>query len=143
VAAVKAALDEGVVPGGEVTLVDLSKQIDAKGSGSAVAGAGILKNALVQPFRQLMGNAGLNPDEKLPKVLDSTKSGQGFDVNNPAKLVDMKAQGVVDPTRVVKEAIQNATSIAATAMTMGALVVELPEKKEAPAAPDMGGMGMM
>ena len=60
-------------------------------------------------------------------------------MNNPAKLVDLKAAGVVDPARVTKEAIQNAVSIAGTAMTMGALVVEVPEAKSA--APDMSGMG--
>src|SRR5690606_26601720 len=143
VAAVKAALDEGIVPGGEVTLVDLSKNIKAGGSDSQSAGASVLKNALVQPFRQLMSNAGLNPDEKLPEVLRSKKSGQGFDVNNPDNLTDMKAAGVVDPARVVKEAIQNATSIAGTAMTMGALVVDIPEKESGSPAPEMGGgMGM-
>ena len=66
----------------------------------------------------------------------------GVDVNNPEKLTDLKAAGVVDPTRVVKEAIQNAASIAGTSMTMGALVVEVPEKASAAPMPDMGGMGM-
>jgi len=145
VAAVKAALEEGIVPGGGVTLVDLSREIDTDGNDSHAAGATVLKNSLVQPFRQLMANAGLNPDEKLPEVLKSKKTGQGFDVAQTAsQLVDMKTAGVVDPTRVVKEAVQNAASIAATAMTMGALVVDVPEKESpASAAPDMGGMGMM
>ena len=143
VAAVKAALDEGIVAGGGVTPVDLSKTLSADGSDSAAAGVALLKNALVQPFKHLMANAGHNPDELLPKVMES-KGGQGFNVNDATKLVDMKTAGVVDPARVTKEAIQNAVSIAATAMTMGALVVEIPEK-EAPAAPGGGGMpgGMM
>ncbi len=140
VAAVKAALDEGIVPGGAVTFVDLSKEVKIEGNDSQAAGATILKNALIQPFRQLMANAGLNPDEKLPKVLDSKKTGWGFNVNSPDKLVDLKADGVVDPTRVTKEAIQNAVSIAATAMTMGALVVDLPEKDSGGSA-GAGGMG--
>jgi chaperonin GroEL len=89
----------------------------------------------------LLSNAGLNADEWLPQVR-AGKSGVGVDVNNPDKLVDLKATGIVDPVRVTKEAIQNAVSIAGTAMTMGALVVDIPEKA-APAAPDMGGMGMM
>lgn len=145
VAAVKAALDEGIVPGGAVTLVDLSKEIDAEGTDSQAAGATVMKNALIQPFRQLMANAGLNPDEKLPEVMKSKKPGQGFNVNHPDKLIDLKSDGVVDPTRVTKEAIQNSASIAATAMTMGALVVEIPEKETPPAGggADMGGMGMM
>lgn len=145
VAATKAALAEGIVPGGGVTPVDLSKTIAIEGTDSVTAGRQLLKNALVQPFRQLMSNAGVNPDEKLPQVLASKKGGQGFDVNDPSKLVDLKSKGVVDPARVTKEAIQNAVSIAATAMTMGALVVDIPEK-EAPAMPGggmPGGMGMM
>jgi chaperonin GroEL len=66
----------------------------------------------------------------------------GVDVNNPGTLTDLKAAGVIDPTRVVKETIQNAASIAGTSMTMGALVVEVPEKTPAAPMPDMGGMGM-
>jgi chaperonin GroEL len=144
VAAVKAALDEGIVPGGGVTLVNLSKNIDATGTDSSAAGAQILKNALEQPFRILMTNAGLNADEWLPQVR-AGKPGQGVDVNRPGKLVDMKAAGVVDPARVTKEALLNATSIAGTAMTMGALVTEVPkeEKADAGGGPGMGGMGMM
>lgn len=142
VAAVKAALEEGIVAGGGVTLVDLSKTIKADAASSESAGATILKNALLEPFKQLMSNAGLNAEAKLEKVLDA-KSGIGFDVNNPDELATMKEVGVVDPTRVVKEVVQNAVSIAGTAMTMGALVTDIPEPKT-PAAPDMGGgMGMM
>ena len=90
-----------------------------------------------------MSNAGLNADEKLPQVV-AAKAGQGFDVTNAVKMVDMKTAGIVDPARVTKEVIQNAVSIAATGMTMGALVVDIPEKQSAaPAGPDMGGMGMM
>jgi chaperonin GroEL len=145
VAATKAALAEGIVPGGGVTPVDLSKSIAIEGTDSVAAGRQLLKNALVQPFRQLMDNAGVNPDEKLPQVVASKKAGQGFDVNSPDKLVDLKSKGIVDPARVTKEAIQNAVSIAATAMTMGALVVDLPEKEPSmPAGGGMpGGMGMM
>lgn len=138
VAAVKAALDEGIVAGGGVTLINLSSAIKVTGSDSAAAGAQILKNALEQPFRILLTNAGLNADEWLPQV-KAAKAGQGVNVNDPKALVDMKASGVVDPARVTKEALQNAVSIAGTAMTMGALVVEVPEPKSA--APDMSGMG--
>ena len=143
VAAVKAALDEGIVAGGGVTLINLGATIKASSSDdhSVTAGRLLLVQALDEPFRILLSNAGLNADEWLPKV-KSAKNGQGVDVNKPAKLVDMKSSGVVDPARVVKEAVQNAVSIAGTTMTMGALVAELPEK-ESPAAP--GGMpgGMM
>jgi chaperonin GroEL len=143
VAAVKAALDEGIVPGGGVTLVNLASGITVTSNDSTAAGAQLLKNALEKPFRILLDNAGLNPDEWLPQV-KAGKPGFGVNVNDASQLVDLKATGVVDPARVTKEAIQNAVSIAGTAMTMGALVVDIPEPKgAAPAAPDMGGMGMM
>lgn len=144
VASTKAALDEGIVPGGGVTLVNLSQKIVVSGSDSKAAGWTVVKNALVEPFKHLMANAGLNPDEKLPKVV-SAKEGQGFDVNDASKLVDVKEKGIIDPARVTKEAIQNAVSIAATAMTMGGLVAEIPEKKEDSPAGGGGGMpgGMM
>jgi len=141
VAAVKAALDEGIVPGGGVTLINLASGIAVDGSDSAAAGAQILKNALEQPFRILLTNAGLNADEWLPQVR-AAKPGQGVDVNDATKLVDLKSAGVVDPARVTKEALQNAVSIAGTAMTMGALVVERPEPK-GPGAERAGAMGGM
>lgn len=142
VAAVKAAMAEGIVPGGGVTLIDLASTIKITGNDSSAAGAQLLKNALEQPFRILMDNAGLNADEWLPQV-KSAKAGQGVDVNDASKLVDLKTAGVVDPARVTKEAIQNAVSIAGTSMTMGALVVDIPEPKVAadPGA-GMAGLGM-
>ena len=144
VAATKAALAEGVVPGGGVTFVDLSQKLVVDGSDSIAAGRQLLKSALLQPFRQLMQNAGYSADEKLPEVLKSTKTGMGFDVNNAAELVELKKVGIIDPARVTKEAIQNAVSIAATATTMGALVVDIPKEEAAPAAGGgMPGMGMM
>ncbi|MFI5240348.1 MAG: chaperonin GroEL [Candidatus Saccharimonadia bacterium] len=146
VAATKAAVAEGIVPGGGVTLVDLSKTInldDAKVTDAIAAGRMILKEALLHPFRQLMQNAGLNQEEKLSKVLASNALGMGFDVNHPQDLINLKTVGIVDPAKVTREAIVNAVSIAGTAMTMGALVVDIPEDK-APAMPGGmgGGMGM-
>ena len=141
VAAVKAALDEGIVPGGGVTLVDLSEKIKVQGNDTIAAGSQLLKNALEQPFRILLTNAGLNADEWLPQV-KAAKAGQGVDVGNPTKLVDLKASGVIDPARVTKEAILNSVSIAGTAMTMGALVVDVPKEDKAD-APGMNGMGAM
>lgn len=147
VAATKAAVAEGIVPGGAVTFVDLSKTIeldDHTVADSVGAGQLILKNALLQPFKHLMANAGVNPDEKLPEVLKA-KSGQGFDVNNPAKIQDLIKAGIIDPAKVTREAIQNAASVAGTAMTMGGLIVDIPEKEDASAAGGgmPGGMGMM
>lgn len=145
--AVKAALADGIVPGGGVTLLNLADGIkqDSQlvvGDDELAVNNGkfLLKRALEQPFRILLTTAGLNADEWLPQVRKA-KPGQGVNVNDPSKLVDLKAVGVIDPARVTKEALQNAVSIAGTAMTMGALVVDVPEK--APAAPDMSGMGGM
>jgi chaperonin GroEL len=141
VAAVKAALDEGIVAGGGVTLINLASSIKVEGNDSVAAGRQILKSSLEQPFRILLENAGINADEWLPLVRKG-KSGQGLDVNKPTKLVDLKTAGIVDPSRVTKEAVQNAASIAGTSMTMGALVVDVPEKTPQMPTPDMGG-GMM
>jgi chaperonin GroEL len=142
VAAVKAALSEGIVAGGGVTLVNLAHKLREDKSNILDAtnpGRRLLLNSLDQPFRVLLENSGLNPDEWLPQIRKG-KPGFGVDVSNPTKLVDLKVAGVVDPVRVTREAVQNAVSIAGTSMTMGALVVDVPEKA-APAAPDMGGMG--
>lgn len=134
VAATKAALSEGIVAGGGVTLLNLSKTIK-----SDDAGAKIVKNALKAPFLTITENAGLNSQALLAEV-EKAGDGEGINVMSPEKgIIDLKKAGVIDPARVTKEAVQNAVSIAATAITMGALIVEVPEK-EAPASPDMGGM---
>lgn len=135
VAATKAALAEGIVAGGGVTLVNIATKLD-----EADAGAKIVKNALKTPFIHIMENAGLNAQALLAEV-ESSKAGLGINVMAPEKgLVDMKKSGVIDPAKVTKEAVKNAVSIAATAITMGALICEVPEEK-----PAMGGgaeMGM-
>jgi chaperonin GroEL len=139
VAATKAALAEGIVAGGGVTLVNLASAIKVSGSDAVSAGRQILKDALRQPFLQITANAGLNSEALLAQVEES-KSGLGIDVNNPDKgLVDVKKAGVIDPTRVTKEAVQNAVSIASTASTMGALVVDVPEPESPATAGGMGG----
>lgn len=138
VAATKAALAEGIVAGGGVTLVNLSEKIKVDGSDSVSAGRQILKNALKQPFLQVTSNAGLNSEALLAQV-EAGKPGFGVNVKTPEKgIVDVKKDGVIDPTRVVREAVINAVSIASTAATMGALVVDVPEP-EAPASAGMGG----
>ena len=133
VAATKAALLEGIVTGGGVTLVNL-----AAGLSGTDAGARIVKQALKAPFVHIMENAGLNAQALLAEV-ESAKPGFGVNVMEPEKgVVDLKKAGVIDPAKVTKEAVKNATSIAATAMTMGALICEIPEEKSGQAA-DMGG----
>jgi len=136
VAAAKAALDEGIVPGGGVTLVNIASKLKGKDVGTQ-----LLQNALRQPFLHLMNNAGLNGEVKLAEVL-AAKPGQGFDVNSPDKLVDVTAAGVIDPARVTREAIQSSVSISGTGMTMGALVVEVPEDDNDGGMPAGGGGGM-
>lgn len=135
VAATKAALDEGIVPGGGVTLVNLAKKLKDDN-----AGATILKNALKTPFVQITANAGLNSQALLAQIEDA-KDGQGIDVTTgKTTLIDLKKAGIVDPARVTREAVQNAVSIAATTITMGALIVDLPEKESSNPAAGMGGM---
>ena len=137
VAAVKAALLEGIVPGGGVTPINLAGKITGDS-----AGAEIMRNALLMPFKQLATNAGLNAEALLAQVQEA-KPGYGVDVANyQGKLIDLKKAGVVDPAMVTYQAIQNAVSIASTAMTMGALVVDIPEKPATEAAGNPGmGMG--
>ena len=139
VAATKAALAEGIVAGGGITLVNLSADIKIDGSDSLAAGRKILKDALKQPFLQITSNAGLNSEALLAQV-EASKPGFGINVNNPEKgLIDVKKDGVIDPTRVVRESVMNAVSIASTAATMGALVVDVPEPESAANAANMGG----
>lgn len=137
VAATKAALDEGIVTGGGVTLVNLANQLTGEDAGTK-----IVKNALKAPLLHILENAGLNAQALLAAV-ENAKPGQGINVMEPEKgLQDLKKAGVIDPARVTREAVQNAISIAATAITMGALIVELPEKADnsAAAGTGMGGM---
>jgi chaperonin GroEL len=134
VAATKAALSEGIVPGGGVTLLNLASEL--KGDDPATK---IVKNALRAPMTHILENAGLNSQALIAEV-EKSKPGYGINVMEPEKgLVDMKKAGVIDPARVTREAVQNAISIAATSITMGALIVEVPEAKSDDAAA-AGGM---
>ena len=133
VAATKAALSEGIVPGGGVTLVNLANSLKADD-----AGAKIVQNALKRPLVHILENAGLNAQALLAEI-EKSKPGYGINVMSPEKgIVDLKKSGVIDPARVTREAVQNAVSIAATTITMGCLICEIPEPK--PAQPDMSGM---
>jgi len=122
VAAAKAALDEGIVPGGGVTLVNIARRMTIDSDG-----ARILRQAFERPFLVLMENSGINGDSLIQSVRDNP--GQGYDVSNPDGRIDIKKSGIIDPVRVTREAIQNAVSIAATAATMGPLIVDdLPDE---------------
>lgn len=116
VAATKAALKEGIVSGGGVTLAHLAKVLSDKHNDN---GAKILAKAFEQPFRILMENAGLTPERWLHQITHD----KGINVNGPEELVDLKKAGVIDPVVVTKQAVENSISIAATALTMGGLIL--------------------
>ncbi len=156
VAATKAALEEGIVPGGAIALLDISKRMDIKDLESAKAakdeiiGFEIVKNSLEAPFNQLMKNAGLDAGQLIAKARDVSAHGQGFNVLKldsveTAEPVDMYKEGIIDPVKVVRSAVQNAISIATMILTTEALITDKPEEKNPSAAggqmpPGMGGM---
>lgn len=121
VCATKAAMADGIVAGGGVTMLKLA---DYK-----ITDSNIVSGALRQPFTQLMENSGHNSGAMLAQI-EQAKFGMGFDVNKPDELISLLDAGIIDPTKVVREVISTAVSIAAAACTMGALVVEIPTKTE-------------
>jgi chaperonin GroEL len=133
-AATKAATEEGILPGGGVALITASAviaKLDLKGDERI--GANILKRALEEPLRQLVFNAGQDGGVVLSKIKEM-KPGFGFDVMKE-EYVNMEEAGIVDPLKVTRTALQNASSIAAMALITEAMVADLPEKSAAPAAP--------
>lgn len=152
VAATKAALEEGIVPGGAVALLDISQRMntkdleDAKANKDEIFGFELVKNALKAPFFQLIENAGVDPGTLLAKAIEVSAHGQGFDVlkldtAETAQPVDMIKAGIIDPLKVVRTAVQNASSIALMILTTEALITDLPEKEKAQPAMPGGGMG--
>lgn len=147
VAATKAALEEGIVPGGAVALLDISQKMDSGKEGIAkdeMIGFEIVKTAIESPFKKLMENAGLNPGELIAKARSASAKGQGFDVlttesTATAKTIDMIKAGIIDPLKVVRSAVENAVSVATMILTTEALVTDLPDKNP-PASPMGGGM---
>ena len=143
--ATRAAVKEGIVPGGGVALLRASEKINLKGlKGDEGLGANILKTALEGPMRQIVSNAGLEASVIVNEV-KSNKSNYGFDAREE-KYVDMLKSGIIDPTLVTRTAVQNAASIAGLLLTTEAVITDKPEPASnapAPAMPDMGGMGGM
>ncbi len=140
-AATKAAVEEGIVPGGGTAYVDV---IDAVGAlvmddVDAQVGINIVKRALEEPLRQIVANAGLEGSVVIEKVKNS-EVGVGFDALRE-QYVNMIKAGIVDPTKVTRSALQNAASVASTFLTTEAVVADIPEKNPAP-MPGGGGMGM-
>ncbi|HZQ17862.1 MAG TPA: chaperonin GroEL [Terriglobales bacterium] len=142
--ATRAAVEEGIVPGGGVALARSAAALDKlKLEGDEAIGVNIVKRAMQEPLRQIAENAGEEGAVVLGKVLDSKESNFGYNAF-ANEYEDLVKAGVLDPTKVVRTALQNAGSIAALMLTTEALVSELPEKKEAPAMPGgHGGMGDM
>ncbi|HPV84862.1 MAG TPA: chaperonin GroEL [Sedimentibacter sp.] len=142
--ATRAAVEEGLVSGGGVALLTTIDKVNkvAEGlDGDAKTGAKIIEKALEEPIRQIAINAGLEGSVIVEKIKNSEK-GVGFDALNE-RYVNMIEAGIVDPTKVVRSALQNAASVAAMLLTTEAAVTDEP-KKEEPAMPPMGGgMGMM
>lgn len=143
--ATKAAVEEGIVPGGGTILVDIIpavlKATDAL-EGDEKTGAKIVVSALREPLRQIVKNAGLEGSVVVDKVENSGKIGYGFNAQSEVYGMMIEEFGVVDPTKVTRSALQNASSVAEMVLTTESLVADIPEKEPAmPAAdPSMGGM---
>ena len=141
--ATKAAVEEGIVPGGGTALIRASKALDGlKLEGDQAVGVAIIKRAIEEPCRWIATNAGHEGSIVVAKVKES-KDDVGFNAATDV-YEDLVKAGVIDPAKVVRNALQNASSIASLLLTTEALVSEIPEdKKEAPAMPGGGGMGGM
>ncbi|MCL6589965.1 MAG: chaperonin GroEL [Firmicutes bacterium] len=140
--ATRAAVEEGVVPGGGVTLLQITPALDQiKETGDVATGISIVRKALAEPLRQIANNAGVEGSVIVEKVMALPK-GQGYNALT-GEYVDMIKAGIVDPAKVTRSALQNAASIAAMLLTTEALITEIPEKeKPMPMPGGAGGMGM-
>jgi chaperonin GroEL len=139
--ATRAAVEEGILPGGGLALyrsIEILDKIDAKGDASI--GIGIIRRALSAPLVQIVKNSGVDGAVVVEKLRTSTSPSEGYDANK-GEYCDLFEAGIIDPTKVVRCALQNATSVATLLLTTDALVAEIPEKKGA-AAGGMPGGGM-
>ncbi|MDX6645871.1 MAG: chaperonin GroEL, partial [Miltoncostaeaceae bacterium] len=137
--ATRAALEEGIVPGGGVALINAIGALDSLAlEGEELTGANIVRRSLEEPLRQLANNAGLEGSVVVGKVKE-LPPGQGIDIET-GEYVDLVAAGIIDPAMVTRSALQNAASIAKNIITTEVIVAEAPEKKGAGAPAGMGGM---
>lgn len=138
--ATRAAIEEGVVAGGGVALLNASKALDKVkvDTEDEKVGVEIIRKALEAPFRQIMANAGKEAATYIKEMV----GGMGFDARND-KVVDMIKEGIIDPVKVTKSALENAASVAMLLLTTEAVVTEIPKAEEPMPAPGGGGMGMM
>ena len=145
--ATRAAVEEGIIPGGGVALVRAIAALDkVKVSDNQMVGVNILRRALEEPFRQIVRNAGMESSIVLQNVRDKKKD-YGYDARND-KYTNMFEAGIIDPTKVARVALENAASIAGLLLTTEAAISEIPEKEPPmppmpPGGGDMGGMGGM
>ena len=154
VEATKAAMESGIVPGGETALLNVARILDAKkiettgATKDEIVGYEVVKSALAIPFKTLISNSGFDPGELIAKI-KSAEYGMGFDVNKiedvaAAEPVDLVKAGIVDPAKVVTEALRNAASVASMVLTTECLVSDKPEEEKTPVGGGMpGGMGGM
>ncbi|HJZ99010.1 MAG TPA: chaperonin GroEL [Candidatus Solibacter sp.] len=135
--ATRAAVEEGIVPGGGVALLRASKTLGTlKAEGDEQIGVNIVKRACEEPLRQIVGNAGTEGAIVVDKVRENGNANYGYNAATDT-YEDLVASGVIDPTKVTRSALQNAASIASLMLTTEAMIAEIPEKKPAPA----GGPG--
>ena len=135
--ATRAAVEEGVVPGGGVALLRAAKALDSyKLQGDEGTGVQIVRRALEEPIRQIVANAGLEGSVVVEKVKSATSVSQGFDAERN-EYVDMMQAGILDPTKVERIALQNAASIASLLLTTEALITDIPEEDKKAGAPPM------
>ena len=144
-AATRAAVEEGIVPGGGTALIYTTKAVAAsmaKASGDVKTGISIVLRALEEPVRQIASNAGVEGSVVVEKIKNSKTVGYGYDAAK-GEYTNMSQRGIIDPTKVARSALQNAASVAAMVLTTESLVADIPSKEPAPAAggnPGMGGM---
>src|SRR5436305_862580 len=142
----RAAVEEGILPGGGIPLLRAIKALqaltDKTGNTDQKTGIEIVRRALVSPARQIIDNAGGDGAVVIGKLLESGDYGYGYDAQT-GEYADLFKKGIIDPTKVVRTALQDAASIAGLLITTEAMVAELPKKESAPAMPGGGGMGGM
>ncbi len=140
--ATRAAVEEGILPGGGVALIRAAKVLDKMKSANEdeKTGIDIVRRAVEAPIKQIATNSGIDGAIVIDKVRDAKDTNFGFNADS-LEYGDMLKFGVIDPTKVVRSALQNASSVASLLLTTDALISEIPEKKEAPKAGGEGGMG--
>lgn len=142
-AATRAAVEEGIIPGGGVAMLSLIPdvlKVAEKEQGDIKTGALIVARALEEPIRQIAHNAGAEGSVVVSNVMRADKFGYGYDAST-GEYGDMEELGIIDPTKVARSALQNAASVSAMMLTTESLVCDIPEKEKAPQmGPEMGGM---